>query len=292
MIVVQQMGGLGNQMFQYAAARSLSVRLKEDLALDVSAYAVSKMHQGFELLRIFNIQPEIAEYPDIEDILGLQAYPVLRKIMKYPVFAALRNKSWVIEPDFNYWEGIQGIAGPCYLSGYWQSEKYFTDIEEVIRKEFAFKKPMQGANALLAGKMSSENSISLHVRRGDYLVSPKFNAVHGVCSLEYYRAALQYLVARIMNPVVYVFSDDLPWVRENMRLECPHVYVDQNPGESSYIDMQLMSHCRHHIIANSSFSWWGAWLNANPDKIVVAPEKWFANGRRVPDLIPTGWIKI
>jgi hypothetical protein len=145
-------------------------------------------------------------------------------------------------------------------------------------------------NADLVEQISKVNAVSLHVRRGDYVQNAKTNANHGVCSLDYYRAAIQNILERVEAPSFFIFSDDIPWVKEHLVLDIPCRYVDHNQGVESYNDMRLMSLCRHHIIANSSFSWWGAWLNPDPQKIVIAPQKWFANDNIVDDLFPPEWV--
>lgn len=135
--------------------------------------------------------------------------------------------------------------------------------------------------------------MSLHVRRGDYVSDARTHATLGVCSLDYYRAAVRYIADHVEAPEFFVFSDDIAWAQANLELGHPCHYVDHNRGAESYNDMRLMSLCRHHIIANSSFSWWGAWLNPRADKVVVAPARWFAGGNRVvDDLFPPGWVRL
>ena len=135
-------------------------------------------------------------------------------------------------------------------------------------------------------------AVSLHVRRGDYVSDPKTKAILGVCSLDYYRAAIAHIAERIESPAFFVFSDDIAWAKANLEIPFPCEYVDHNQGQQSYNDMHLMSLCKHHIIANSSFSWWGAWLNPRKDKIVIAPENWFANNEDAKDLIPPESVKL
>jgi hypothetical protein len=134
------------------------------------------------------------------------------------------------------------------------------------------------------------NAISLHVRRGDYANNPKTKATHGLCSLDYYQASVRQMAQKVARPHFFIFSDDMEWVQGNLKIDFPCVFVEHNRGAESYNDMRLMSLCKHHIIANSSFSWWGAWLNPNMEKIVIAPRKWFASQTAVPDLFPAGWI--
>ncbi len=292
MIITNLIGGLGNQMFQYAAGRSLALSRKTEFRLDVSDFSDYRLHQGFELQRVFNCPAQIATMSDVRDILGWQASPIMRRLLAKPALSMFRRRGFVVEPYFNYWRLINDVPADGYLTGYWQSERYFCDVAQTIRADFTFKNSQSPRNAEFAEQIGSGNAISLHVRRGDYVKNPKTTATHGLCSLEYYQSAIQYLTDRVERPSFYIFSDDPAWVRESMKIEHPSVYVDHNHGAESYNDMRLMSMCKHHIIANSSFSWWGAWLNPNPDKIVVAPRKWFANNNDVPDLFPSGWVTL
>ena len=201
----------------------------------------------------------------------------------------------MLEPSFNYWEEFNKINGKAYLQGFWQTEKYFIEFEDQIRKDFAFKSPLNEKNSQLVKQISETNSVSIHLRRGNYVSDPSTSVVHGTCDLEYYRNAAKLVAEKIGDPVFYIFSDDPEWVKENLIVDFPSVYVNHNSGKEGYNDMRLMSHCKHNIIANSTFSWWGAWLNENREKIVVAPKKWFAKEtfqQNVQDLYPDGWIKL
>lgn len=292
MIVSQVIGGLGNQIFQYAAGRATALKRSVPLRLDVSGFASYGLYQGFELSKVFNLVTDIATQEDIKSILGCRADKTLRRVLTHPVAARLRGRHYIVEPYFHYWPEIANVPRDCYLVGYWQSEKYFQDIAPVIRADFTFKHPLKNLNAEIARKIGQVSAVSLHVRRGDYAGNPKTTATHGLCSLEYYQQAIQYVLDRVGQPYFFIFSDDIAWAKENLKVDIPCHYVNHNRGAASYIDMQLMSLCQHHIIANSSFSWWGAWLNPSPDKIVFAPRKWFANDNDVNDLIPQGWVTL
>lgn len=292
MIIARLIGGLGNQMFQYALGRALSIAHNVPLRLDVSAFSNYSLHQGFELDRIFNAHMELAAACDLHEILGWRSNTHIRSLLLRPSMHFLHGRRLIVEPHFHYWNDIQNVQLPCYLSGYWQSERYFLGIASLIRKDFTFTQPLSGLNHDLAREITEKQSISLHIRRGDYVRNPKTLATHGVCSLEYYRLAVAYMAERLAEPYFYVFSDDPEWVHANLTVDYPMVFVDHNRGADSFNDMHLMSLCRHHIIANSTFSWWGAWLNPSPEKIVIAPSKWFAHEARVDDLFPEGWVTL
>lgn len=292
MVISNIIGGLGNQMFQYAAGRALALRNNTELRLDISGFENYALHQGFELQSVFSCANRIASSDDMKGVLGWQSSPWIRRILSRPAFAPLRRKELLFEPYFWYWDGINQAPSNSYLMGYWQSEKYFGDHAATIRSDFAFRRPLDSLNENIIQKIEASDAVSLHIRRGDYAKNPKTLSVHGLCSLDYYRAAIELVSSRIGSAHFFIFSDDIEWVRQNLILDFPCEFIDHNKGQESYKDMQLMSLCRHHIIANSSFSWWGAWLNPLPEKIVVAPSKWFTNDRNVNDLIPAGWIRL
>ncbi|GHF33941.1 alpha-1,2-fucosyltransferase [Seohaeicola zhoushanensis] len=279
MIITRLHGRLGNQMFQYAAGRALAERLCTGVALD-SRGAVAR-NEGV-LTRVFDLPlakpdrlpPDRREAP-------------LRYLLWR--FAGLpprihRERGLGYNPAFETWED------GSYLHGYWQSERYFAAHADTIRADFAFPALRDPRNAEMAARIASGLSISLHVRRGDYLTT----GAHGTCDAAYYNAALAHILEGLDGtPTVFVFSDDPAWARDNLPLPCERVVVDFNGPEADYEDMRLMSLCRHNIIANSSFSWWAAWLNANPDRRVAAPARWFADPKLSnPDLLPQGWTAI
>lgn len=292
MVVSHILGGIGNQMFQYAAGRALSLANSQKLLLDLSDFSDYRLHHGFELSRVFNVIAERAEVSTMRQLLGWRANRLVKKVLRRPQFSGLRGKKFVVEPHFNYWSDFFNLNDDCYLFGYWQSERYFKLFESVIRRDFTFREPLAGRNSELALEIANTQSISLHVRRGDYVSDSKTGKIMEVCSSDYYHKAIGYIAERVERPVFYVFSDDMEWVRQNLTVEFPYVYVDHNRQAESYRDMQLMSLCKHHVIANSTFSWWGAWLNPSPEKLVVAPRSWFCNGNDDRDLIPNEWIRL
>jgi hypothetical protein len=252
-----------------------------------------------ELDRIFNCTAKLATESDVRSILGWQYPSRIRQFLFRPIMKAFRPKSLIVEPHGHYWPELMSIPHDAYLLGYWLSAKYFQDSDSVIRSDFSFKITLTGQNAEIAAQINQMNAVSLHVRRGDYAKVSQTTANQGLCSLDYYYSAIKYVAERVDNPYFFIFSDDIAWVKSNLKTDFPFRYIDHNQGIESYNDMRLMSLCKHNIIANSTFSWWGAWLNSNPDKLVVAPKAWFANTNLVSDykqfmndLIPFNWVKL
>jgi len=262
------------------------------LRLDVEDFSRYAIHQGFELGRVFAAQVVLAGQEDLQRTLGWQSSRFALRLLARPEARCLRANRLIIEPHFQYFCGIKSAPSSCYLKGYWQSERYFSAVADAIRTDFTFRLPMSEENSRLAEAIGAVNAVSLHVRRGDYLSNPHTLSVHGVCSIEYYVRAIRYIVDRVSDPVFFVFSDDLDWVKTALRINYPCHFVDHNRGRESYNDMRLMSLCSHHVLANSSFSWWGAWLNPSESKIVVAPSQWFAKPVDVTDLLPEGWVRL
>lgn len=274
MKIVRITGGLGNQMFQYAFYLSLKERFT-DVKLDITPYTVSQFHYGYELGEVFGIKADLATIEEIHYLIN-NSNSKLSTIF--------------IERQFNFDKKVFEIEGEVLFYGYWQTEKYFKSIEGIIKKEFVFKRPLDNKNIELVDQINEVNSVSLHIRRGDY-VSIK-NLAH-ICTLEYYQKAVKLIKEKISKPVFYIYSDEIEWVKENISLEEDIIFVDWNKGEDSYKDMQLMSLCKHNILANSSFSWWAAWLNNNKNKMVIAPSRWFNNKTDdIRDLILDDWFKI
>lgn len=292
MIITKLIGGLGNQMFQYSIARALSHYKHTSLRLDISGYNNYNLHQGFELCNVFDVSGEIATISDIHNILGWQSSQSVRQILSHPKLSKFKSSKFVLEPNFNFWPEFLNSPNDCYLDGYWQSEKYFFGCSALIRKDFTFKNVLDPYNLELASIIDKTNSVSIHIRRGDYVSNLKTNANHGLCSIDYYLTAFNYITKRIESPYFFIFSDDIEWARKNISLHSPCQFISHNIGSKSYVDMQLMSLCKHNVIANSSFSWWGAWLNTNESKIVISPSKWFAVDTDVIDLIPSNWISL
>lgn len=295
MIICNLVGGLGNQMFQYACARALSLELNMPLKFTTDTFGAYHAHNGFELDRVFGLKLEIASGQDLARLMGWErSLPVVRRALAKRPFSWLAGRRFLGEPHFSYWPALLERARQgAYLQGYWQSERYFSGHAARIRTDFSFKEDLQGSNLKIAHAILQGSAISIHIRRGDYVSNPKTLSVHGNCPPDYYHAAIETLLQRCPDARLFAFSDDPQWVSQVLQPRYPDlVLVDHNKGMESYNDMRLMSMCHHHVIANSSFSWWGAWLNPRPDKMVVAPARWFADGRDTRDLIPEGWERM
>jgi hypothetical protein len=291
MIIVQLFGGLGNQMFQYAAGRRLAYFLNTKLILDISPYGQETLRDYH--LFVFSITENFASATDLERVHRPIAWNIqhpvdaLRSMMHQNV-----TVRYVKEHHFHFYPEILALPDNVYLEGHWQSEKYFKDIEKIIRKDFIFSEEPDNLNNQMADKIRNCEAVSLHVRRGDYVSNPVTTAYHGICSEEYYRGAISKLENYVKNPHFFIFSDDPTWTKENLETGYSTTIIDFNGSEKDYEDMRLMSLCKHHIIANSSFSWWGAWLSNNPQKIVIAPKHWFNRPEiNTKDLIPESWIQ-
>ena len=286
-IVCHLIGGLGNQMFQYAAGYALSKRLGVALKFDISDFSNYKLHNGLELVKVFNCPLDCASKQEIDAILGRRANIKILNRIQFLAYRHLYPRNILV--DHNCPEDKFNADLPAYMSGYWQSERYFKDYSQEIRKIFAFRLSMNDQNLTTLDQILQCNSISVHVRRGDYVTNPKNVAYLGATPISFYCSAIEYIAKKVDAPRFFVFSDDPEWAKSNIRTHYPTEYIDHNHGSCSFADMQLMSRCSHHIIANSSFSWWGAWLNPDPRKLVIGPRTWFANPRRLDNPCPPEW---
>lgn len=292
MIIVKLMGGLGNQMFQYAAARSLALRHGVPLKLDMSFLEGSQIGntRRHYALGHFAVTADKATSWEVSQMTGCGRTTL--ETIASRISGAFHRFVYYRERCFHYDKQVFHLPDNTYLEGYWQSEKYFDDIAEIIRQEFTVVTLPDRKNRELADYIRTVPAVSLHVRRGDYVNDPVTKAVHGVCNIEYYCKAVELLLQSVDNPYLFIFSDDPNWCATNLRLPFPACFVDYN-SEYPHEDLRLMSLCRHHIIANSSFSWWGAWLSNNPTKIVIAPKTWFNDATiNTDDITPVGWQRI
>lgn len=290
MIITHLIGGLGNQMFQYACARRLASTRQAALKLDLTGFAAYPLRSY--ALDVFRISAEISADAEVQRFrrrarLEARAPRWLRGLLPGSRHTVVRERSFAFDP------AAFAVDGDLLLDGYWQSEKYFLDIADLLRQEFSLRRPLHPANAALAELIRNVDAVSIHVRRGDYVTDVAANRVHGICTVDYYQRAVHAIAARRPVPHLFVFSDDLQWTKDHLRFQFPTVYVDGNAGDKQAEDLVLMSLCRDNIIANSSFSWWGAWLNGNPGKTVIAPARWFAaESMDDRDLLPSTWLRV
>lgn len=287
MIVVRLYGGLGNQLFQYSTARRLAHHLLTELVLDISDLQRKEAHftkRNYDLWRY----PVSARLPSSREAKSAVLYT--HKILKRFPF----SRPWLPyrEKKFQFDSRVLGLPDDVYLDGYWQSPKYFYEINDLLRQELVPIEPMGRKDATVAESIKNSNSVSIHVRRGDYVTSNSAALTHGTCSLAYYNSAINFMLEHVQKPKFFIFSDDPEWTRENLCINSPTEYVCHNGPDLAFQDLRLMSNCQHQIIANSTFSWWGAWLNSNNRKIIVAPRTWFLDDRDTTDIIPNDWVRI
>jgi len=278
-------------MFQYAAARRLAHIHKTELILDLSWFnriAPGVTVRKFELGPL-NVDFRPALPGETTKFRGAGLFgKIKRRVTRNIRFL---NRRYLFEKYYHFDPSVLTMKDNVYLEGYWQSYRYFADIEEIIRREFTVRKEPDAVNCDMAEKISRTLSVSVHIRRGDYLL--KAGSHMGLCGIDYYLKAVKVITAQVNPQHFYVFSDDPEWARQNIDFLKPVTVVDHNGTDTAYEDLRLMSLCKHHIIANSSLSWWGAWLSKYPEKIVVAPKQWFNNEKRnTSDLIPKQWMRI
>jgi len=292
MIISNLIGGLGNQMFQYACGRALSLRTKQTFKIAVDQFKQYKQHNGFEITRVFDLNTPEVTSKELKSLLGFRSDPRIRRFLGHSSMNWATCRNWYSETSFDYSPNINKITGPTYIQGYWQSERYFADVAHVIRRDFTFSNIFRSCDFEIIEKMKAGPCASVHVRRGDYLKGKSKN-IYATCGMGYYIDAVKVLRKQNSNINLFIFSDDPKWVIKYLKPILGDVeIVSHNTRERSSVDMHLMSMADHHIIANSSFSWWGAWLNPSISKIVIAPKVWFADGRSTPDLIPPNWIRL
>lgn len=283
MIIVKIQGGLGNQMFQYALGRNLSLIHNAECKIDTSY--LQKPNQSSRIFRLsgYDIKASEATKEEINSYCSN-----LQKFLDK--FRPEKNKKRIKEEGAFFNSEILKISSG-YFDGHWNSEKYFDKNAEIIRKDFQLKSPLSGMAENVAREITSqENSVSIHVRRGDYVSIQKIANVHGALSLSYYSRAISKIQESVKNPHFFVFSDDIEWTKENLSKSVEITFVS-NPKIEDYEEMHLMSMCKHNIIANSTFSWWASWLNQNPNKIVISPKNWFVDQNRKTDLLNSSWIQ-
>lgn len=283
MLIIKVLGGLGNQMYCYGLYRKYQT-LGKTAKLDISGYIDDYKIFPYELDRIFNVKTCYADANEINQMNDKTniIYKILRKLR------VIKRKCINVDPKNQYLPKVFDFDN-VYLNGYWSSFDYFTGIESLLKKEFTFKLPLDMRNAKIVEEFQSSNSVAIHVRRGDYL---QYKNIYEILTENYYNKAIRYINERIENPSYYCFSNDIDWCQKN--LECNNItFIDWNKGEDSFRDMQLMSLCKHIIVANSTFSIWAAWLNSNSTKIVIRPKDFFSDITYKTDHYwPDEWVSI
>ncbi len=274
-------GGMGNQLFQYAAGRALSLRTGSSLRVDTSFYWRKRKRARLLELANFPIVGNVDPIPD-----KFRFAHRLRSAVQQKLEAARTYR----EPHLQFDQAFRSLEAPVILEGYFQSERYFQDHTDQIRQELEIPAPTDDDSIRLAAHINETESTSLHIRRGDYATDKIVQAIYASCSLDYYHAAMERIPG---NDPVFVFSDDLAWAKANLNAVKPLVFPDETKSRSAMADFWLMSLADHHIIANSTFSWWAAWL-AKPDTgITIAPAQWF-NDPSIDDrdLVPDRWVRM
>lgn len=294
--MVSLYGGLGNQLFQYSAARSLALRNGVSIILDLNWFEIvngmpNTTPRRFAL-KPFGLDVELQN-------VGLPWHKkewFISRIKRRLIYLLRKSQSGIpIYSEKNSRFDFELLNKPCplWLDGYWQSYKYFDSISDVIRSDLGKINFISKDNQKIYNQIVSSQSICLHVRRGDYVTNLSANKTHGLCTPEYYQAALKIVCEDFTDPFVFIFSDDPEWVRKNLRIPFSSLVVDINSSDNAHQDLWLMSSCKRFVIANSSLSWWGAWLGQSPQKKVIAPKDWFLTKKiDSEDLFPPDWIRV
>jgi Glycosyl transferase family 11. len=279
MIVMKISGGLGNQLFQYAVGRAIAIQCQVPLKLDVSAYENYKLHNGYRLDN-FNINADIANEDEIFHLKGPsnRLFRILRRL------GWLKKNTYYAEKQRTIYDASVFMQASRYLDGYWQNEQYFSEIRPVLLQELWPNQPLSIYAQAHQTKIQQTHAVSIHVRRGDYLNHPEI----GVLDIDYYKRAVDYIKEKVESPVFFIFSNDLSWCRDNFNFVDDPIFIEDTQTEID--DLMLMCQCQHNIIANSSFSWWAAWLNSKPDSIVIAPKKWRIDDAENYKYLPSRWI--
>lgn len=292
MVIVRLNGGLGNQMFQYASAKALALANNTRLLLDIDEFETYDL-RDFELDK-YSIKDFVVLGEKSKSIKKINSQNIFIKILKMFHLEGL-VQNYYYERGLLFDKKFLALSDEVYLEGYFQCEIYFLKIRNVLLKEFELNQELSKYSQFIKNEIKqTKNTVSLHIRRGDYVSDTSTNNVHGICDLKYYDDGISYLNEKLETFVIYVFSDDILWVKENLKYK-NMVFIDSEEKRLAHEDIHLMSLCNCNIIANSSFSWWGAWLNQNKDKIVVAPKRWFADDKmqdQSKNIIPKNWVRI
>lgn len=312
MIISRITMGLGNQMFQYAAGKCLSLEKNVPFKVDVASYEGYKLRK-YELDVFFAINTAKVSKEELKEFgvrnsvkrvwnklsrkklrmlgLGYEERSIPRHILSiYNLFSPPEKRNVYEEPHFHFHKSFFKASKHTYLNGYWMSWKYFEKYEEEIRNEFKIRQNIVEHLDNVASKIKATNSVSIHIRRGDF-TSQKNSKLHGVIGIEFYRKAIQLLCKKIGKIELFIFSDEIGWAKENLKVNVPAIFISDEITKTAIEDFYLMTVCKHNIIANSTFSWWAAWLNKNSNKIVIAPGKWYNKSIfNYNDVYPPSWI--
>lgn len=290
-VVVSLFGGLGNQLFQYATALALAEREQADLILDLSwfekqAKSATVTTRAYAL-KHFGIAHEIVNVKP----LMMPSYRIAKRIPL--TFKNSLGCPIYFEKQFSYDLQVRQLRLPIHLYGYWQSYRYFSSIQPLLNSTISQPLDFDQDNQSMLADIERHDAVCLHIRRGDYISNKHAAKLHGVCSIAYYAAAIQYFSQHLSTPKFYIFSDDIDWAKHHLPFDADHCFVDINGPEKGHLDFWLMKACQHFIVANSSLSWWAAWLsNRDVQKQVIAPQDWFvSNQLDTSDLIPENWLR-
>lgn len=297
MIIIKLEGGHSNQLFQYAAGRRLADKLGVELFMDKHWFST-------------------VEDIDTPRFYELGWYDLPQRFIDHKNFALVENKPEDVKAKFykltkgrskprirhirqkgvGFNEEVLNLSDNVYLDGWWQDERYFRDVRPMILKDFEVKSAPSKEDVWLIKKIDGSNSVSIHFRREDYVTNAHANQFHGLPTIKYYKAALELLAKKTgqKDLELYIFSNDIEWCKQNLKFKYPMTFIGGEAKDRGPVDMRLMKYCKHNIMANSSFSWWGAWLNQNPDKIIVAPKVWFQDKKAnaETEIIPSDWIRL
>jgi len=302
-VIVKLMGGLGNQLFQYATGKALAERHGASLKVDLSWYERDDRQGAFQLDR-FLFAFEVVTPEEIKRLKHgtSSVISLLRHYGQDQIAGHLfsvthgstlpQNLTYYPERAIDFDPAVMDLSGDVYLDGFWQCENYFHSLRRELLSGFQLRDEIDKKNRDILTSITSSGSVCLHIRRGDYLSDSSATRIHGICSPAYYERAITYLKDVLHNPTFFIFSNDPAWVRERFDLGTRFVSVENNQG-AGYMDLYLMKHCNHFVIANSTFSWWGAWLSEAKDNVVIGPKQWFSSKEyNDADRMPASWVRM
>ncbi len=295
MIIVKLVGGLGNQMFQYATARALAERHRCELKLDTSWFrkpgSDTRRSYGLRVFNTVKAQATKREINAVKHRSGNKLDRILRS--HFRGFFPLRKSYFFEESALHFSPEVLKLTDNSYLEGFFQYLAYFQSIEKILQDEFQFIKQPNKKNKLILDKIEIQNSVSVHIRRKDYISNKNYRSYFAHPSRLYYKKAMEMINRKVPSPDFYIFSDDIPWVKKHFKNNHNMHFISHNKGKNDFEDMRLMQSCKHNITANSSFSWWAAWLNQNPHKIVITPRKWYQDKlAEMTGKFPPNWTKL